>query len=873
MKKLMMAAAMAFGCLAAFGGGGGTDTWTDANGLKWTFKWTSDSSGEFANITSMSGYASDIAIPGTVKTTDGSSYKVTGIGGSALANHNEIESVEIPASVTTIGNYAFYNCKNLSNVRFRGKIPSSWNFTYIFLNTPFLKDCNNINSNTGFSSPDYLGGKSFKVYGNNYLAMVESSDPLKAIDPNVRGTKWYRWTAPTTGQAWIGTTAASTFDTIVGVYQGSSLYSLLEVASNNDFLKGGQSMVSFKATAGEEYRICVGGADGNRGEYYLELRMGSSVTLTLDPTGGVFTGADVPSTFTVPKNAAVGDLPTPEKTYYVFQGWYTKKSGGSKVTAKTKFKKNTKLYARWTKQKYKVTLIDGIGGILGGAKKLKGAGKYAWGSKVKLSATAKSGYAFYGWMAMDAASQNAFPKYDAQYRKNITPKITVPKGDVTYYACFISKSIDTISMSVTGATEFYAEDGTDSAEIYVSSYTYPTVKASGLPAGVTFKLVSGNDSRYKLNIAKPYSIPTGRHVVKVTAKNRSGKSVSKSFVIWGRNYTEAVDEGLMTIAKPSAKNPNKMTVGTIINWDSYSIKAADGRKITKVEGLPDGLKWSEKKQTLTGYPKKLGGFTLTFTVKKGGKKYKATASFVVEALPAGMVGTFKGYSKIKSGGSYKYGAGSRQATVSITKEGKISVSFGDVKFSGGGLTYEGGYYSIKLDASYKYKKITCHRYLTLDFDPSADYNENGIIGDYEEYFTKSGMTYDGTKELMIVRKNVFGRKDDGNAMVNEYAQSSLELVGYYHSEETITGSSPSHSVKVKLSKDANNRYNGLATLSGKVNGQSVSGTAMLMFEGTSNTDPNRALVARFTSGNSSIEVSYKIANTSTTKPTAKVYVK
>ncbi len=106
MKKMMMAM-VAGACLAAFGGGGGTDSWVDGNGLTWTFNWTTDSSGSSAKITKMTGYALDVTVPGTVKTSDGSSYTVTGIGSSALASHAEMRYVTIPATVTTIDSDAF----------------------------------------------------------------------------------------------------------------------------------------------------------------------------------------------------------------------------------------------------------------------------------------------------------------------------------------------------------------------------------------------------------------------------------------------------------------------------------------------------------------------------------------------------------------------------------------------------------------------------------------------------------------------------------------------------------------------------------------------------------------------------------------------
>ncbi|MFP3154322.1 InlB B-repeat-containing protein [Lachnospiraceae bacterium ZAX-1] len=48
-------------------------------------------------------------------------------------------------------------------------------------------------------------------------------------------------------------------------------------------------------------------------------------------------------------NKRIGKTPTVQKKGYVLKGWYTKKSGGSRINSKTKITKNQTLYARWSK--------------------------------------------------------------------------------------------------------------------------------------------------------------------------------------------------------------------------------------------------------------------------------------------------------------------------------------------------------------------------------------------------------------------------------------------------------------------------------------------------------------------------------------------
>ena len=68
-------------------------------------------------------------------------------------------------------------------------------------------------------------------------------------------------------------------------------------------------------------------------------------TVTYDANGGSVSPKSNSQTF----DSNYVNLPTPTKTGYTFQGWYTEKTGGSKVTTSTKYKTagNTTLYARW----------------------------------------------------------------------------------------------------------------------------------------------------------------------------------------------------------------------------------------------------------------------------------------------------------------------------------------------------------------------------------------------------------------------------------------------------------------------------------------------------------------------------------------------
>lgn len=72
----------------------------------------------------------------------------------------------------------------------------------------------------------------------------------------------------------------------------------------------------------------------------------NTYTVTFDATGGEASEASKSVTY----DSTYGTLPTPTRGGYIFNGWYTAASGGTKITADTKvtITANQTLYAQWT---------------------------------------------------------------------------------------------------------------------------------------------------------------------------------------------------------------------------------------------------------------------------------------------------------------------------------------------------------------------------------------------------------------------------------------------------------------------------------------------------------------------------------------------
>jgi uncharacterized repeat protein (TIGR02543 family) len=146
------------------------------------------------------------------------------------------------------------------------------------------------------------------------------------------------------------------------------------------------------------YTARSGGLKYDAGTVYQQLKdtvlyarwTANRYTLSFDPNGGTVSASAKELTF----GAAVGSLPTPEREGYGFQGWYTTKTGATRIDAGTKygFSKNTKVYARWAANKYTLTFDPNGGTVSVPSKKVTFNGKIG-----NLPTPKCTGHSFQGW--------------------------------------------------------------------------------------------------------------------------------------------------------------------------------------------------------------------------------------------------------------------------------------------------------------------------------------------------------------------------------------------------------------------------------------------------------------------------------------------
>lgn len=133
------------------------------------------------------------------------------------------------------------------------------------MNATFLEAA----ANDNFADAELVSGNNVSVNWDNANAGNEVGEPAPS---NNGSTLWYKWTPTADGFATFSTCPTVLFDTVVGVFTGSSVNSLTPVVSADGGCDNGGSMTAVIAVAsGTTYYAQVGGYNGVVGNSPLTI--------------------------------------------------------------------------------------------------------------------------------------------------------------------------------------------------------------------------------------------------------------------------------------------------------------------------------------------------------------------------------------------------------------------------------------------------------------------------------------------------------------------------------------------------------------------------------------------------------------------------
>src|SRR5262249_49725994 len=148
-------------------------------------------------------------------------------------------------------------------------------------------------SNDNFANRIAISGTNTIVTGSTIGATLEPGEPLH------RGyyggsSVWWRWTSPGPGYVTIDTINSS-FDTLLAVYQGTSLTNLVEIASDDNSGSNYTSLVNFHTKSNLVYAIAVDGYDGDAGDIQLRVRFSKASYSLMATTDSPLAGSTLVS--------------------------------------------------------------------------------------------------------------------------------------------------------------------------------------------------------------------------------------------------------------------------------------------------------------------------------------------------------------------------------------------------------------------------------------------------------------------------------------------------------------------------------------------------------------------------------------------------
>ena len=436
------------------------------------------------------------------------------------------------------------------------------------------------------------------------------------LQRNSNGESWYvmEWTDNTDGAAYKRTYSANNADASGGICRLHSSAKSACTRSGTVELTFDNLNGSAQKSMTREYAIFVGNSKSNSllTSYHHQLETTFTLskksctttkTVRLNPNGGTVS--------TKSKNVTIGKtygtLPTPTRTGYDFDGWYTRESSGIKVDKNTAVGTNppTTLYAHWKGKKYTVTL-DANGGTVSMASRTA-----TYGSEYPAlpDATRTGGYTFDGWYTQKtggtkvddnttvttAANHTLYAHWhltpaNAPYDVKLTMNATGVYGERIFHRVSASSNTDH-----TTETTWYACDENGNNGIPITDEngkpTYPTTPTAGVHYYYVLVTATRKDNGLQASTKSNVVCVT---VTKATPTITTKPTAAELDLVKGNTLAASALTG--GIAKNNNAKPSVPVAGRFV-WKDATVKPPRGGGRYAVVFQPDDTHNYEKAET------------------------------------------------------------------------------------------------------------------------------------------------------------------------------------------------------------------------------------------------------------------------------------
>ncbi|MDR1343299.1 MAG: leucine-rich repeat protein [Prevotellaceae bacterium] len=279
---------------------------------------------------------------------------LTSIGRGVFFCCSSLRSVNIPSSVTSIERDAFYSCFSLKSVDILNTVTSIEEDAFhscTSLDSVIIPSsvasigyhafysCTSLESLTSLSlTPPSLDSRTFDNVSSSFTVTV----PTSAVSAYKAHSQWGRYTIAGGGLL----LDVKTNDSRLGSVTGDGLYEYGDVVSLLATPAEGSVFVNWTAgTAGAVTGTANPLSVTVTGDMVITANFAPAYTLSFDAQSGEVTPT---SKIVMQGYNAAGELPTPTRSGYAFDGWYTGLNGaGMQYTATTIVTASVTLYANW----------------------------------------------------------------------------------------------------------------------------------------------------------------------------------------------------------------------------------------------------------------------------------------------------------------------------------------------------------------------------------------------------------------------------------------------------------------------------------------------------------------------------------------------
>lgn len=398
-------------------------------------------------------------------------------------------------------------------------------------------------TNNGTSSTIHL--KERKNFKNAYYLLLPFTMTVKVpaytcykvtlsydikLQRNANGESWYvmEWTDNTDGAAYKRTYSANNADASGGICRLHSSAKSACTGSGTVELTFDNLNGSAQKSMTREYAIFVGNSKSNSllESYHHQLETTftlstksytTSKTVRFDANGGRVSPASKVVTCSSSYSNTYGSLPTPTRTGYDFDGWYTEETGGTKITSTTSVGTDppATLYAHWKGKKYTVT-FDANGGTVSPASDTVTYGKKYYSLPTP---TRTGGYTFDGW----------YTKKDGGTKVESDTTVTTAANHTLYAHWHLTPATAPTNVKLTMAetsvygAEFSRRVHYDSHQDYTTTYTWYTCEDEEGKNGKPLTDENGN-----LTDPKRPTAGTHYYYVMVTATRKDNRQTAST---------------------------------------------------------------------------------------------------------------------------------------------------------------------------------------------------------------------------------------------------------------------------------------------------------------------------------------------------------